>query len=244
MIKRILFLIVALIATISIMAQSINETSVQIGDFTVPAYTVSVNKDVDLVEKALKGRLKDARLKTTKSQGFVAALDQICTDLAANPINFYTKVEEQGRRNNKTTVITFCATPVDLSMDQNMLNNNVQRFLSNFVNYINRYEASENIDAEQKNLKKAQKAMESAAATLAAIQKDLDKTNEKIEDRQKEIDKYKEKIADLMKEIKSLQSDQQKATSKKAEAEKKVNETTNAVKAIEATIQQHRSILQ
>ena len=86
--------------------------------------------------------------------------------------------------------------------------------------------------------------MESAASTLAAIQKDLDKTNEKIEDRQKEIDKYKEKIADLMKEIKSLQSDQQKATSKKAEAEKKVNETTSAVKAIEATIQQHRSILQ
>ncbi len=244
MIKHILASIAALMVLIPAMAQSINETNVQISDFTVPAYTVSVNKDADLVEDALKERLKDAKLKTTKTQGFMAALNQVCTDLAATPINFYTKIEEQGRRSNKTVVITFCATPVDLSMDQNMLNSNVQRFLSNFVTYIDRYEASEKITSEEKNLKKAQKAQASAAATFADLQKSINKTQEKIDAKQKEIDKYKEKIAELSKDIKSLQGDMQKDNTKKAEAEKKLNEANAAVKAVEATIQQHRAMLQ
>ena len=244
MIKRILLAAIAVLSLAPIMAQSINETNVQIGDFTVPAYTVSVNKDADLVEKALKERLKDAKLKTTKTQGFMAVLNQVSTELAATPINFYTKIEEQGRRSNKTVVLTFCATPVDLSMDQNMLNNNVQRFLINFVNYIDRYEAAENIASEEKNLKKALKVQESAAAVLADLQKSISKSQEKIDSKQQEIDKYKEKIAELTKDLKALQNDIQKDNAKKAEAEKKLNEANAAVKAVETTIQKHRAILQ
>lgn len=242
MIKKVIVLALAAFIGTSLMAQTVQETTTMVGEKTVTAYTVSLQKDVKMVQEAMNQRLKDAKLKTKKSEGFIAALDQVFTDISQNSLSLYTKVEEQGKRKDKVTVVTVCAISNDLTISQSAINGNVRNFVQNFVQYVNRYEAGQQMEAEQANLKKAEKAAGKAAAAVTDLENDITKAQKKIEDRRKDIEKYQQKIADCEKEIADLQKSIEKNSGKKAEAEKKAEEANQNVKAVEGEVEKYRQM--
>ena len=242
MIKKVIVLALAAFIGTSLMAQTVQETTTMVGEKTVTAYTVSLQKDVKMVQEAMNQRLKDAKLKTKKSEGFIAALDQVFTDISQNSLSLYTKVEEQGKRKDKVTVVTVCAISNDLTISQSAINGNVRNFVQNFVQYVNKYEAGQQMEAEQANLKKAEKAAGKAAAAVTDLENDITKAQKKIEDRRKDIEKYQQKIADCEKEIADLQKSIEKNTGKKAEAERKAEEANQNVKAVEGEVEKYRQL--
>lgn len=242
MIKKVIVLALAAFIGTSLMAQTVQETTTMVGEKTVTAYTVSLQKDVKMVQEAMNQRLKDAKLKTKKSEGFIAALDQVFTDISQNSLSLYTKVEEQGKRKDKVTVVTVCAISNDLTISQSTINGNVHNFLQNFIQYINKYEAGQQMEAEQANLKKAEKAAGKAAAAVTDLENDITKAQKKIEDRRKDIEKYQQKIADCENEIADLQKSIEKNTGKKAEAERKAEEANQNVKAAESEVEKYRQM--
>ena len=117
MTKRIASYLLALAFSVSIYAQNINETSVTINGMPVhTACTVRLQKDLDLVQAAMRKQLSG--LKTKKVDGYTAALEQTVTELALSPINLYTLVEEQGKRKDKAVVVTVAAVAISSSVDR------------------------------------------------------------------------------------------------------------------------------
>ena len=242
MIKKLIALAFAAFVGTSLMAQSVQETTVMVGEKTVTAYTVSLQKNADMVQDAMNQRLKDAKLKTKKSEGYIAALDQMYAEISNATMSLYTKVEEQGKRKDKVAVVTVCAISNDLTISQSVINNNVRNFVEGFVQYVSKYEASQQMEAEQANLKKAEKAAGKAAAAVTDLENDITKAQKKIEDRRKDIEKYQQKIADCEKEIADLQKSIEKNTGKKAEAEKKAEEANQNVRAAEGEVEKYRQM--
>ncbi len=242
MMKKVIIMAVATIIGTSLMAQNVQETNVMVGEKTVTAYTVSLQKNVDLVQDAMNQRLKDAKLKTKKSEGYVAALDQVFAEISQTSMSLYTKVEEQGKRKDKVAVVTVCAISNDLTISQNAINSNVHNFVQNFVQYVTKYEAGQQMEAEQAKLKKAEKAAGKAAAVVTGLDNDITKAQKKIEDKRKEIEKLQQKIADCEKEIAELEKSIEKNTGKKAEAEKKAEDANQNVRAAEGEVEKYRQI--
>jgi predicted nucleic acid-binding Zn-ribbon protein len=242
MMKKMIAVALAAFMGTSLMAQSVQETTAMVGEKTVTAYTMSLEKNVDLVQDAMNQRLKDAKLKTKKSEGYVAALDQVFPELSEASMSLYTKVEEQGKRKKKVAVVTVCAISNDLTISQSVINGNVRNFVDDFGRYVARYEASQNMEAEQANLKKAEKAAGKAAAAVTDLENDITKAQKKIEDRRKDIEKYQQKIADCEKEIADLEKSIEKNSGKKVDAERKAEEANQNVKAAENEVEKYRQL--
>lgn len=238
MTKKFLSLAAAVLMYVGVNAQ-VQETTIKIGDFTAPAYTVTLNQDGGLVQDAMNARLKEAKLKTKKTDGYVACLDQAFVDITSKPINFYTKVE--GKKNATVTVSAICT---DLTIDQTTLQNNVKSFLESFVKYVDRYEALEYLEKAQKNLKKAQKTYESAVSDKEGLEKDIQKSQDKINDKKQDIDKYNEKIKGCQEDIKKYEADIQKYSGKRSEYDKKVSEADKALKDAQAEVDKYQKLAQ
>lgn len=244
MTKRILSLAAAIMLMVGAKAQSIQETTIKIGDFTAPAYTVTLDQDGDLVKDAMKARLKEAKLKTKNADGYVACLDQVFSDIVAKPINFYTKVEGQGKKDNKTAIVTVAAICTDLTVDQTSLTNNVKNFLQGFVSYSARFEAAEKLEDAQKALKKAEKAYNSAVSDKEGLEKDIQKSQDKINDKKNDIEGYNEKIKKCQEDIKAYEADIQKYSGKRSDYEKKVSETEQVMKQAQAEVEKYQRLTQ
>ena len=179
------------------------------------------------------------RRQTKKSEGFVVAFSQRFSEIDTEPINFYTKVEKAGK--NKTQV-TVCAIPTDLSADQKELQNNLHNFLSNFVQYVNKFEARNNMEVEQGNLKKAQKKHASAVSVVEKLDKSIKNDQEKIADKKKDIEKYKQKIIECQEDIKNLEANIVKSQEQKTSAQKDVEKANDNVRNVEAQVEKYRSL--
>ena len=238
--KKIFALAIAALLAVNLNAQEVKETTVAIGNLNVPAYTLTIQKDKKLVQKALEQRLKEAKLKTKKTDGFEASLGAIFPDIANTAINFYTKVDG----NSKSATVTVAAISKDLSVNQQNINQGVANFLNNFVKYIDKMEATEQLEAAQELLKKAQKEQKSAASDLAKLEKATEKDRNKVADLQKDIQKWQKNIADAEKEIKSLNADIEKATDGKLpDAQKRVQEAEKAVNEAQAVVDKYRELV-
>ena len=162
--KRLSLFVLALTMMAGLKAQSVQETTIQYGDYTVPAFTVTLQQDKVTVADALTQRFKESSVKATKTNGYMAVLNQTFDAIYAQPVDFYAKVEEQGKKKDRVTVVTLFAKSPNLTISQNELNNNVRTFAENLPRYVSKFEAQQNMSAEQKNLQKAQKDQAKAAA--------------------------------------------------------------------------------
>lgn len=233
--KRTLAMIVAAMILTAANAQVVQETTATVGNLTVPACTMSFTQDLKTVQNALAQRLKEAKLKTKNSEGYLAALEQVMPEISSSPVNLYTKVEEQGKKKNRTTVLTVCAVSQDLTIDPNLLRGKVRTWMEAFPAYIAKYEASASMDAEQANLKKAEKAAAAAASDLSDLEKDIVSDQKKIADKQNEIKKLGE-------DIKKLESNIEKNNAKKAELQRKVAEANENVKNVQKEVERYRKM--
>lgn len=237
--KRIVSLALAMAMIAGLAAQNLKETTAEIGDLTVPAYSLTIQKDKKLVQAALDQRLKDAKLKMKKSEGFQASLGKIFRDISDQPVNFYCKVE--GSKDEAT--VTMCAMSTNLSVNQSMVNMSVSRFLQNFEGYAARYAAAEQLKVEQENLKKAQRELSSAQAAVKNIDKKTEGNRKKLKSRQDEMAKCQKRIKECEKDIENLQSTIDKDSGKnREEAQQKVKEAEQQVKKAQAEVERYRQM--
>lgn len=239
MMKKILLLPAILMVFTVAMAQTAESKSVQVGTLTVPGFSITIEKKVDLVEDALAKRLKDADLKTKKSEGFVAVLDQLFAEIATDPINLYTKVEKKSK---SSTEVTVCVIPTDITADREVMQGNLRSFLEGFVQYVTRFEAKRNMESEEGNLKKATKVAASAVATVEKIDRNILKDKEKIAEKKQEIEKYNQKIKECQEEIKKLEANIAKSQDKKTDAQKNVDKANENVQSVQGEVEKYRSI--
>ena len=243
MVKRFLVAAMAMMMTVGLWAQGVQETVVTVGELTVPALTMNFDKsDAKTVQEAVKMRLAEANMKTKTIEGYLAVAEQVIPELAAVPVTFYAKVAEQGKKKDKVTVLTVCVTTNDLTIDQNTLKANLETYLRGFPPYIDKYEASLIMAKEQENLKKAEKAAAAAASTVAGYEKSIASSQKKIADKRQEIEKLNAKIKECEQDIKDLEKSIEKDTAKKAEAEKKAAEADAKVDAAKGEVERYRQI--
>ena len=238
--KRLSLLAVAVTMFAALQAQNVQETTIQYGDFTVPAYTFTVPQDKETANSALIQRLKESSVKATKTSGYTAVLNQTFDAIYAQPIDFYAKFEEQGKKKDRVTVVTFFAKSPNLTISQNELNNNVRTFAESFPRYVNKYEAQVKVGTEQKNLEKAQKDHAKATAAVTKIEKSIASDQEKIEKKKAEIAKYQQKIESCNKEIEKLNSNIEKNKSKMGDAQDKANAADEAVRSSEDKVNSYQ----
>ena len=239
--KKLFVLAIAALMAVNLNAQEVTEGTVAIGSLKAPAYTLTLQKDKKFVQNCFEKRLKEAKLKTKKSEGFDACLGAVVPEIAATPINLYTKVD--GRGNSST--VTICAMSSDLSANQQTINTNVVKYLNNFTRYVEKCEAAEQLAIAQEALKKAQKEQKTASSELAKMEKATKKSNQKIDDLQKNIEKYRNSIAEAEKEIEKCRYDIEKTTKGKLpETQKRVEEANKAVKDAEATVEKYQKLAQ
>ena len=237
--KRLFVFAIAAMMAASLNAQDVSESSVRIGNLNAPAYTLTLQKDKKVVQKALDQRLKDAKLKTKKSEGFDACLGVIFQEIAPTPINLYTKVDG----NSKECTLMVCAMSNDLSANQQVINRNVSSFLNNFTKYLAKREAAEQLAIAQEDLEKAQKEQKAATSELNRLEKVAAKNRKKIEDLQKRIKKWQQSISDAETDIRKYNSDIEKATNGKLpEAQKRVENANQAVNEAQATVEKWQKL--
>ena len=242
--KKAMIIAMALMLSAGAFAQSVIETVATVGMMTLPAQQISLDKDAKVVQDAMRARLREANLKVKNNEGWMAATEQVFAEVAQTPISFFAKVEEQGRKKNKITVVTICAIPTDLTQNQAVLTGALRSYLESFPRYIERFEAQQSMEQEQENLKKAEKAAASATAAVASIDKDITSLEGKIADKRQEIEKLKAKIRDCEKEIAELEKKIEKQGDKKVEAEKKVEAADENVKAAQGEVDRYRQMAQ
>ena len=136
--------------------------------------------------------------------------------------------------------MTVCVIPTDLTADREVMQGNLRAFLQNLVQYVNRFEAKNNMEAEQDNLKKAQKKQASAVGAVEKLDKNIAKNKEKIAGKRKDIEKYKEKIKECEEDIKKLEADIAKDQDKKSDAQKTVEQANENVKSAEGEVEKYR----
>ena len=238
--KKVSMLVLALTMMAGLKAQTVQETTIQYGDFTVPAFTVNLPQDKITVIDAINQRLKESSVKSTKTNGYIAVLNQTFDAIYSQPVDFYAKVEEQGKKKDRVTVVTVFAKSPNLTISQNELNNNVRTFAENLPRYVNKFEAWQKMGFETKNLEKAQKDQTKAAAAVSKIEKDIASDQEKIERKKAEIAKYQQKIENCNKDIEKLNSNIEKNKGKMSEAQGKANAADEAVRSSEDKVNSYQ----
>lgn len=239
MMKKLILMSAMLMAFAIVNAQKVTSTNVKMGGINIPGFTVTIEKNIDLVEDAMEQRLKDAGLKMKKNNGFLTAIDQLFAEINSSPVNFYTKIEKDGR--SKTNV-TVCAIATDLMEGSEKLQDNLRSFLEDFVLYVNKLEARNHMETQQGNLKKATKAAASAVSAVDKLDKGIEKNKEKIADKRKEIAKYMEKIKECEEDIKKLEAEINKNQGKRADAQKDVEKANEKVKNVQGEVDRYRSL--
>lgn len=242
--KKLFTIVGCLFAFTMVFAQTVRDTVAKVGVVSTQAYTVSVERNVDLVEGAVKKKLKDASLKVKTTEGYIASLEQVFTLLSSEPVNLYFKVEEKGRRNNKVSVITAFAIYTNLNTDPVALHENVKVLLIDMVNYIDKYEAYTIMVEKQNLLKKAEKIWSQAVSSKNIIEKSIDSDKQKIESKQNDIESLRQKIAECEKSIAEYRSRIDENTQKLSEANRKVAEAESEAKDIEAEVEKYRQLSQ
>ena len=236
--KKVFTFAVAALMTLGLAAQSVNESVAAIGDLSVPACNVTLKKDAKVTKAAMDQYLKENGLKTKSQQGYEAAINQVIPTISQGEVSLYTKVEKK----KKESVVIVAVIGNDLTIDQADLRDNAKSWLDGFVQYISRYEASQSMNAEQKNLDKANKVANKASKNLAAIEKAIANDNKKIEAKKADNAKLKDKIQKNEQDIKELQNDIEKQNKKRAEAKEKVDAANQNVKATQGEVDRYRQL--
>ena len=243
MTKRIIAILAIIMTAAIAMAQNIEETTIHVGSLTVPAFTVSIPQDDSRAESLMKKQFKEWRVSTTRQNGFVIAIGETISEFASSPINFYSKIYSEGRRDNKTTVITVAAVSSNLSVDQSTLNASVRKFLATFAKRVAQDEATEKVAEVQKRIDKVKKTADAATATIATIDKDIAKRQSKIDAKKQEIEKMQTKIENIQKEITEEEAEIQKYTTKKEEYTQKAEAANKEIEEANAEIEKYKSLV-
>jgi len=181
-------------------AQNVSETSEELQKLgKQPAFSMNLNYAKSTVEQALALRLKNDKLKGSSSKGAVKYENVRYPAIADVPVDFYTKVTGSKKA---ATIYVFVSKGyenfVTSSSDANIANN-ARIFLTSTLEDVKKYDLKNQINAQEKEVKKAQKDYDK----FVKKQEDLKKQQEKTA---KETQKAKENLNTQQSKLKSLSS--------------------------------------
>jgi len=152
-----------------------NEGSVEFDKADRPAVIGEFAYTTDVVEETVIADLKEKGIKKYSSKkGFMIFEEALFTQISANKINFYVKVEEKKKEKEKT-VLTFMVSYgldnfISSSMDATIINN-TKTYMNGLAPKFAATKLGKDIDAQQKVYDKAVKEYENLVSDGESLAK-------------------------------------------------------------------------
>ena len=198
--KKSLILILGIALSMTVMAQTAQETTVEFNKKHVQGVCVSF-KDYsqDIVKGALTNRLeKDAALKVSNVKGWRAYLSQQFMELGTKNFDIYTNVVTIGKKKDQQVVVYLLVSTGNenfvTSASEKDVIDNAKNFLNNFVAYVRTHDINVKIDNQNELIAKLKKEYESLTADKEKMQNQIKDLEKKIISKEDEISKKDNEI--------------------------------------------------
>ncbi len=198
--KKSLILILGIALSMTVMAQTAQETTVEFNKKHVQGVCVSF-KDYsqDIVKGALTNRLeKDAALKGSNVKGWRAYLSQQFMELGTKNFDIYTNVMTIGKKKDQQVVVYLLVSTGNenfvTSASEKDVIDNAKNFLNNFVAYVRTHDINVKIDNQNELIAKLKKEYESLTADKEKMQNQIKDLEKKIISKEDEISKKDNEI--------------------------------------------------
>ena len=198
--KKCLILILGIALSMTVMAQTAQETTVEFNKKHVQGVCVSF-KDYsqDIVKGALTNRLeKDAALKGSNVKGWRAYLSQQFMELGTKNFDIYTNVVTIGKKKDQQVVVYLLVSTGNenfvTSASEKDVIDNAKNFLNNFVAYVRTHDINVKIDNQNELIAKLKKEYESLTADKEKMQNQIKDLEKKIISKEDEISKKDNEI--------------------------------------------------
>lgn len=198
--KKSLILILGIALSMTVMAQTAQETTVEFNKKHVQGVCVSF-KDYsqDIVKGALTNRLeKDAALKGSNVKGWRAYLSQQFMELGTKNFDIYTNVVTIGKKKDQQVVVYLLVSTGNenfvTSASEKDVIDNAKNFLNNFVAYVRTHDINVKIDNQNELIAKLKKEYESLTADKEKMQNQIKDLEKKIISKEDEISKKDNEI--------------------------------------------------
>lgn len=177
-------------ATTTVFAQNAREGRVQFMKADQNAVIADYDLPKDVIENALKERLEKAGLgKRGSEKGFITYKGSTWTEIGADKMDIYAKVEGKGNMSTVTMLVSkgydnFISSGTDPEKVQK-----VQEFLNSFIKDARLYQLKLTIIAQEEAVKKAEKELKGTADNGSKLQKDKEKIERQLAENKAEQDK-------------------------------------------------------
>lgn len=181
--------------TATAFCQRAQEETVTVDKTNLPGFTLTFT-DIDqkIISDAMQDRLSNkAGLKSSRSSGYTAYINQPFPEFGNAHYDIYYKVEKAGNRNSKISVLYFVVTkgnlnPITTSADGQVVEN-IKNFLNNFVDYAKAYDTQNNLSNMNKELEKQQKNHDKLVSKQEKLQKQAEDMQKEIEQSRVDMEK-------------------------------------------------------
>ncbi|MDR1346772.1 MAG: hypothetical protein LBK03_08755 [Bacteroidales bacterium] len=206
--------VVAIIAITYVSAQTAKEASFDYEKKPVKGFTLAMyDKSVDLVMTAVKDRMeKGAGLKPSKGKdGFTVYLNQLLPAFGVANANIYVKISEEGKKDNKVTMIYLYVTTLDYA-NVNAENHpdmyaKMLQYMNEMPAYINRYHVEQNLIKAQHALDKVTSSLEKLNKKISDLNNDKAKLEKQLSDKEQEIKNKSVEIERVKEEVNKAQEE-------------------------------------
>ncbi|HPS27629.1 MAG TPA: hypothetical protein PK269_08485 [Bacteroidales bacterium] len=159
--KKLMVVLIGIFAMVHYGYSQANEGSVEFDKMQRPAVIGEFAYTADVVEESIIADLKEKGIKKYSSKkGFMIFEEAVFTQISANKINFYVKVEEKKKEKEKA-IVTFLVSYgldnfISSAMDANIINN-TKNYMNGLLPKFAATKLGRDIDAQQKVYDKAVK---------------------------------------------------------------------------------------
>jgi hypothetical protein len=202
--RRVTFLIAAMMTAVSVFSQSANEATVKYNKVNVPGFSYETSDfDVKVTAAALKARFeKEAKLKGSNVNGFRYYQGQPFAEFGSLNYDIYTQVVTTGKKKNLKTVIYLLVSKgnenFEAAAKDPELAENIKMFLNNFVaTYLRQFDTEQKIENQEKVIAKLEKENKSLISDRDKLKKQLEEKEKAISTNQSELQKAKNSLNSL-----------------------------------------------
>lgn len=194
-------LLIALFITTTIIAQSqAREDRIELIDAQRLVLSIELSYPSKTVSDALDQKLKDERIKTKSSKGFIISEGAKFLDVTPDMMDYYFKVETKEKDKEKS-ILYFGISKGNTNFITGETDPKIwesgKTFLNRFVTYVYQYKLGLDISAQEKVIKDAEKALEKSVKEGEDLAKKAEENKKDQESKKADVEKQKALLNDL-----------------------------------------------
>jgi len=200
--KVIITLIFPALSVSFLFAQAPREDRMEIADAPRAVLSIELNNTSKNVSDALSQKFKEEKIKTKTSKGITLSEGTIIATITSDMMDYFFKVESK----DKTKAVLFLGISkgnnnfITPESDAKVWEGG-KIFLTEFVDYLDQYQLSLDIAAQEKVIKDAEKALEKSVKEGEDLAKKLDENKKDLEAKKSDLQKQN----DLLNQFKARQ---------------------------------------